>query len=411
MGAMGVLLLVVLLARGISGLLMRPKLQKTVTFNRIMNMQCTETWKDESSRHYEPMNERRKQLIYSCSKLLVKAQQYTQKYNVKIISSMGIFILAYIFQLATPLHVAAAIFRKKSSNIVMDAPEAVAVAKKSGFVSLMTKILQGANVSGDFRTWKAGDTRTEFAALLNTVSGFAILGFLAFIGYIQHNYREMRMNKAMEKELIKITEYKENMYFEAVQDVLSKLANPKTKGSTKANLQKQLKDLDPDGTIQKFLESGSKEDRPDISHIINRKNKKSKKSTSKSASKSKSTLSDKETKPSTKKPTKNMTYDDDEDDESAGLRDAPVEAVEAAEEVKAVAKKSAPAYKRVLDELYGSLDGVLSNKERTALVSFLESRIESISDPVKQENTVTKIAERLGDEEYWVNYSNKIGQS
>jgi len=182
-------------------------------------MQCTETWKDESNRHYEPMIVRRKQLIYNCSKLLVKAQQYTQKYNVKIISSMGIFILAYIFQLATPLHVAAAIFRKKSSNIVMDAPEAVAVAKKSGFVSLMTKILQGANVSGDFRTWKAGDTRTEFAALLNTVSGFAILGFLAFIGYIQHNYREMRMNKAMEKELIKITEYKENMYFEAVQDV------------------------------------------------------------------------------------------------------------------------------------------------------------------------------------------------
>ena len=240
---------------------------------------------------------------------------------------------------------------------------------------------------------------------MNTVSGFAILGFLAFIGYIQHNYREMKMNKAMEKELIKITEYKENMYFEAVQDVISKLANPKTKGSTKANLQKQLKDLDPDGTIQKFLESGSKEDRPDISHIINRKSKKSKKTTSKSASKSKSASSslDKESKPNTKKPIKNITYDDDEE-EATGVQDEPVE------EIKPVVK-STPAYKRVLDELYNSLDGVLSKKEREALVSFLESRIESISDSTKQSSTVTKIAERLGDDEYWINYSNKLGQN
>jgi hypothetical protein len=37
----------------------------------------------------------------------------------------------------------------------------------------------------------------------------------------------------MRKELKKVDEYKENMYFEAVQDILSKINDPKTKGSAK----------------------------------------------------------------------------------------------------------------------------------------------------------------------------------
>lgn len=59
------------------------------------------------------------------------------------------------------------------------------------------------------------------------------------------------------------------MYFEAVQEILTKIADPKTKGTTKANLQKQLKDLDPEGVIQKFVTDGGP--RPDISSIINKK--------------------------------------------------------------------------------------------------------------------------------------------
>ena len=39
----------------------------------------------------------------------------------------------------------------------------------------------------------------------------------------------------MRKEMKKVDEYKENMYFEAVQDILSKVKDPKTKGSTKVN--------------------------------------------------------------------------------------------------------------------------------------------------------------------------------
>ena len=402
--------LLALLVQESSGFLAPSNLRRTLVAST-MRMQYGASWRDgKRLKQTIGWHERGKEIGRNGEAWLIRLQYYMQKKNVKILSYLGVFALAYTLQLATPLPVVAAIFRKKTS-VAIDAPAVVSVAKKSGFVNLMTKILQGANVSGDFRTWKAGDTRTEFAALLNTVSGFAILGFLAFIGYIQHNYREMKMNKAMEKELIKITEYKENMYFEAVQDVMSKLANPKTKGSTKANLQKQLKDLDPDGTIQKFLESGSKEERPDISHIVNRKSKKSKKTTSKSSSKSKS---------NTKKPTKNITYDEDEE-EIAGVRDEPDEDVKPAaksapvrdepeEDVKPAAK-SAPTYKRVLGELYNSLDGVLPEKERAALVSFLESRIESISDSTKQSSTVTKIAERLGDDEYWINYSSKLSQN
>lgn len=37
----------------------------------------------------------------------------------------------------------------------------------------------------------------------------------------------------MRKELRKVDEYKENMYFEAVQDILTKINDPKTKGSAK----------------------------------------------------------------------------------------------------------------------------------------------------------------------------------
>lgn len=55
------------------------------------------------------------------------------------------------------------------------------------------------------------------------------------------------------------------MYFEAVEQILSKLADPKLKGSVRADLSKQLKDLDPDGRIRDFLEG--KTTRPSLSDL------------------------------------------------------------------------------------------------------------------------------------------------
>ena len=59
------------------------------------------------------------------------------------------------------------------------------------------------------------------------------------------------------------------MYFDAVDGILKKLGDASVKASTKANLQKQLKDLDPDGVIVKFVRDGGA--RPDISYLLGRK--------------------------------------------------------------------------------------------------------------------------------------------
>ena len=40
------------------------------------------------------------------------------------------------------------------------------------------------------------------------------------------------MNSAMKKEVKRVREYKEKMYFEAVEEILNKLADPKTKVSS-----------------------------------------------------------------------------------------------------------------------------------------------------------------------------------
>lgn len=53
---------------------------------------------------------------------------------------------------------------------------------------------------------------------------------------MRHLQRENYQLTMMRKELKKVDEYKENMYFEAVQDILSKINDPKTKGSAKVFL-------------------------------------------------------------------------------------------------------------------------------------------------------------------------------
>ena len=48
-------------------------------------------------------------------------------------------------------------------------------------------------------------------------------------------------------------------------------------------------------------------------------------------------------------------------------------------------------YTQVLSELFDSLDGKVSNKLRNKVVEYLKSRIESIGDAKKRENTVSKV--------------------
>lgn len=87
------------------------------------------------------------------------------------------------------------------------------------------------------------------------------------IGFFKHKQREIKQNNALKRELIRSQQYKENMYFEAVEDILKKLSDPKVKTTIKARLQKELSELDPNGIIQRYVKEGG--ERPDISDIIN----------------------------------------------------------------------------------------------------------------------------------------------
>lgn len=333
---------------------------------------------------------------------------------------------------------------KKASKTALKAASAVgattAVTAVKRKKNLLRKILEGVNADGGAIIKKAGDTRGEFSAILNSFSSMFILMGLSFVAFLKHKHREMKMDHAMTKELDKIKEYKENMYFEAVQTVLEKLADTKLKGSTKANLQKQLKDLDPDGVIKKFLEE--KGERPDISYLTDRKKKK------KPSADKFSSIAERKPKKSTPKPKSTRPVEDEaEDDQSsqADEEDLVIPPPPSPPPAPPVPKKpttttttritsvsysasfsSIPApprgpsqtadesddvepYLLVLNELYDSLEGVLPNNGRKKLVEFLKSKIDSVTDPAKREVVVSKIAQKLGANDYWIAYTQNLG--
>lgn len=181
-----------------------------------------------------------------------------------------------------------------------------------------------------------------------------------------------------QKEVKRINEYKENMYFEAVADIQDKLAEPNIKGSMKASLMKQLRELDPDGRISKFLNEGG--ERPDMSDIINKKSSKKNKGVKKSREADKRGI----------ETSKISSADDDNEaafDETI-YSDEP--------------------YEQLLNTLYESLSGKVDMMTRIRLRDSLRERIERISDRDKRNVTVGKIAEKLGDTEYWVDYARKL---
>ena len=172
-----------------------------------------------------------------------------------------------------------------------------------------------------------------------------------------------------------------------------------------------MKDLDPEGTVQKFLEGG---ERPDISHIINRKsNSKGKKggANDKSIKKKKSppaspTASSKSSSPSSYDDDDDDDNDDDESDEIIASRNVPKKKNVPVGKEQPVREE---VYVIMLGELYDGLESVLSDDSRANVVEYLKERIEAISDPLKQAATIRKIAEKLGDDDYWVDYASKLG--
>ncbi len=261
------------------------------------------------------------------------------------------------------------------------------------YSKVIKRLLEGANADGSNFKMKAGDTRTEIAALLNSFSSIIILGALTFGAYLKHKQREISQDRAMKRELSKVIEYKENMYFEAVQEIMEKLADPKLKGSQKANLTKQLKDLDPEGVIRKFLEE--KGERPDIAHLVNRK-----KATKK---KNKGTLKDRPKRKRKKKEEK-MDFSDDAEEEETSSTPPPSPNPSPA---PAPSKSKSPV-DGLLEELGASLEGVVSSSSRATVLKYLRGRLEGISDTDKQQTAMSKIAARLGDDAYWANFASNL---
>lgn len=59
------------------------------------------------------------------------------------------------------------------------------------------------------------------------------------------------------------------MYFEAVEEILTKLNDPKLKNGQKMNLQRDLKELDPEGKIIKYIRDGKTGEKPNIENYMN----------------------------------------------------------------------------------------------------------------------------------------------
>ena len=109
-------------------------------------------------------------------------------------------------------------------------------------------------------------------------------------------------------------------------------------------------------------------------------------------------------KKATEAPTTSDFKDDDDEDEeitsaSKMIPKAPKEKNNASDEV----------YIAMLGELYDGLEGVMSDDSRANVVEYLKERIEGIADPARRAATIRKIAEKLGDDNYWVDYASKLG--
>lgn len=112
------------------------------------------------------------------------------------------FLLAFgaMYLLNVPMSMAASKGRQAATA-------ATAVAPKSP--PLWRKILEGANVTGNFKKWKPGDTRSEFAALVNAATTVIIMLGLVVIGSLNHLRRHISEERNMKSEVIRVKEYKE----------------------------------------------------------------------------------------------------------------------------------------------------------------------------------------------------------
>lgn len=268
--------------------------------------------------------------------------------------------------------------------------------------NLLQKIFLGANARGTFKQWKAGDTRAELTMILNGLTMGLILFVWGFIAYLFQKKQEFTELRNMRREVIREKEYRENMYFEAVETILEKLNDPKLKGAAKANLNRQLKDIDPDGKIRDFLEG--KTERPDLTKEIE-DGRKSRQQKDKEMRRKQQRM---EKKKAAKRSNKTKGVEDEEGDPSLTEDTDNSTAASSNNNNDSNDVANDDAYMQVLRELDGSLVDSLVPAKRKQLINYLKDRIESITNSSKQEEIVLKIVKKLGDEDYWINYASKL---
>ena len=210
------------------------------------------------------------------------------------------------------------------------------------------------------------------------------------------------------------------MYFEAVQDILKKLADPKLKGSAKANLSRQLKDIDPDGRIQKFVTEGG--ERPDLTGLMGKK--KSKKKKRKTYGMEKERPPPKKKEPKLNKTDKSK--DTDNGNEDTAEKKQKSKKIEKPPDVDDSTGESTMSYSyssysvsyyssqsssrdeptlKLLNALYDSLDGVMPDSKRQNVCGYIQKRLNTISNEDKRNATAVKISQKLGDSAYWLNFA------
>ena len=287
-----------------------------------------------------------------------------------------------------------------------------AVKRKRNIGEILLLVLRG---SAKGIQTSAGDSGSGLKALLNTAGQLFMLGALFMGAFFVQKQQEFAQIKGYNNELEKLIEYKENMYFEAVEEILNKLNGGKLKGSIKANLNRQLKDLDPDGSIQEFITDRGA--RPDLTDRLDfnkkPKTKGGKKKTRNMKKKKKNSGSNsssiQESENSKKKTPVNYYGDNDEgnfrsNDNSRGSSSSGNDSSSSSR-----SSSSSEDGDRLWRELYASLAHNLSSESRKKLVTYLKNRMDTLSSEQKRETAMVKIAQRLGDVDYWMNYAQKLG--
>jgi len=204
------------------------------------------------------------------------------------------------------------------------------------------------------------------------------------------NYEKAQEWKRFVKEANRDKELRENMFFEAVDDIEKKIANPKLGKKKKAILQSQLKDLDPLGQIRGFLQGNSSRpvlaDESEISPTeiakvgAHSRFGRPKLDTSKKTD-------DEENIPGDAVPL--SIYNIEEDNESG----------------------EAGKIRKLLQTLEDFLEkeDCMKPKRRVALVTKLSrSFAEVYYNEAKRVKAVQAVETHLKDEEYWVRYANKV---